>query len=208
MFGDDGGLLEGTGLSSIRELVEFCELKALNSPHRWWTKGAERDALLESEVHLLQLYNAAMAGFAHNPSWKQVYAILIVGAYFTQVVWTARPPEKALKPLAHARVPKTIQPDRAYDNVINTLLRQVPNFEARVAPECFFHNAPVFAYDHDREDPNHPRVSLSSKFLFALDRPIRNLYPQMSPRSSLFEAVSRFRVTRGLQVSAVLVSPP
>ena len=205
VFSDDGDRLQGTGLSSTRELADFCELKVLNCNHPWWVTEAQHMAELELLEHLLQVYNAAMAGFAHNPTWKQVHAILIVGAFFTQVVWSKRPADDALQHLASPRVPKTIKADRAYDGVINGLLRQIPSFELRVTPDCIFHNAPVFEYNHSPESPTHPRVSLSTEFLCALDRPIKKLYPQLSPRSALFQPpTNQPRAPRGMNVSVLL----
>ncbi|PIL27120.1 hypothetical protein GSI_10261 [Ganoderma sinense ZZ0214-1] len=198
IFSDDGDRLEGTGLSSIHELADFFELKVLNCSDSWW--AVEAEALAEGELwaHVLQVYNAAMAGFACNPTWKEVHAILVIGVLFTQLVWSKRPSDDALKPLASPRVPKNIKPDRAYDGVINGLLRQISSFEIRATPDCIFYNAHVFQYNHDSEDPKYPRVSLSKEFLCALDRPIKKLYPQLLPRSALFQPpANEPRIPRG-----------
>ncbi len=203
VFSDDDDRLQGTGLSSgIRELAEFCELKVLNCHHRWWAIKAQSMAEDELLDHLLQVYNAAMAGFAHNPTWKQVHAILIIGVFFTQLVWGSRPSDDALKPVVSPNVPKKVRPGRPYDTVINGLLHQIPSFEVRVAPVCTFHNASVFTYNHSAEDLFYPRVSLSREFLWALDHPAKKLYPQLSPRSTLFQApVDKPRVPNGTSVS-------
>ncbi|KAI0705618.1 hypothetical protein C8Q76DRAFT_801358 [Earliella scabrosa] len=52
------------------------------------------------------LYEQAMAGFAHSPSWKRVHAMLLIGPFFTHVAWSSRPPDNSLAPIKHVRVPE------------------------------------------------------------------------------------------------------
>ncbi|KAI1795051.1 hypothetical protein LXA43DRAFT_993261 [Ganoderma leucocontextum] len=172
-------------------IADFFELKSLSGPERWGTDEAEAAALNHISQHLTQVYDSAMAGFAYNPSWKQLYAFLIIGPYFTQLHWKKRPKDDVLKPIVKTEVPASIKEGVDYRGLIGKVLNQIPLYEARrrqnALPDVLYYNEPVFSYQPGDEDSSYQRISLSSAFVFSLSSPIKTGFPQLSRRSSIFE---------------------
>lgn len=73
-----------------RQLLDFWELKRLKTDEDvlWASDAAKESAEDDLARHVEQAYEAAMAAFDHNPHWTKVAALLIVGIYFTQLVWS------------------------------------------------------------------------------------------------------------------------
>ncbi|PIL36442.1 hypothetical protein GSI_00131 [Ganoderma sinense ZZ0214-1] len=78
--------------ATIRRLIDLWEIKGLNVAERWDSVTARLQALVGIDKHIEQLWMQARAAFAHNEQWTVVYALLIIGPYFSQVVWQ-RPPD-------------------------------------------------------------------------------------------------------------------
>ncbi|KAI1792228.1 hypothetical protein LXA43DRAFT_350194 [Ganoderma leucocontextum] len=187
---DDGKSPSDFGLETDHDISEFFELKRLNCRGRWWSTEAKATAKAGVPAFLPQVHDAAMAGFAYNPEWKTVYAILIVGVYFTQIRWDSRPSDQALKPIIQTKIPTTVKAGVPYRELIGKLLGEIDQYLTRPIPEISFYNEPVFTYDPPQPGPeeSRPGVSLSPKFLYALSKPTTTRFPQLSPRSTLFES--------------------
>ncbi|EJF61579.1 hypothetical protein DICSQDRAFT_169995 [Dichomitus squalens LYAD-421 SS1] len=187
IFSDKEELLSRSGLSATREIVDFYELKALNCPQKWWTEEARIAAEAIMMATITQVYETAMAAFAYNPDWKQLFGVIVVGAYFTQVVWKKRPSDDVLRPIFDTEVPETVKKGVSYRELIGKLLNQIPQYEERVLPEILYWNAPVFNYHRVEDSCDDPRVSLTLQFLWAMGSPIKTNFSQLVPRSGLFE---------------------
>ncbi|PIL31240.1 hypothetical protein GSI_05938 [Ganoderma sinense ZZ0214-1] len=169
-----------------RDIVDFWELKALNSGFPWWHRNSS--VISKGPVmadNLKQCQDQAEAGFAHNPRWTRIYALLIVGAFFTQLVWKDRPPEETLTPLEEVDVPDVSNQARRetarrpYGKIIDKLLAQIKRYEKRQAPEVVIFNAPVFDYAEKNPKDEYQPVSLSSEFLWALAQPLQLHFPDV-----------------------------
>ncbi len=172
-------------------IADFFELKPLNCGEHWSTDEAKTAARNVIKSHLTQVYDSAMAGFAYNPGWKRLYALLIIGGYFTQLYWKKRPNDDVLKPVLRTEVPASIKEGVDYRELIGKVVNEISFYEARreenALPEMLYHNEPVFSYEPGGEGADHRRASLSSVFIFALSSPIKTGFPELSRRSSMFE---------------------
>ncbi|PIL27138.1 hypothetical protein GSI_10279 [Ganoderma sinense ZZ0214-1] len=177
------------GLEAYCDISEFLELKRLNCRDQWWSREAKTLAKDAVRQFISQVYDAAMAGFAYNPKWKTVYAILIVGVYFTQVCWESRPSEETLRPIIQTKVPVTVE-EGAYGGLIAQVIREIKQYSNRAVPTVTFYNEPVFTYNPatpPRGAARPARMFLSSKFLNALSKPTTR-FTQLSSRSTLFKS--------------------
>ena len=177
-------LLSGLSLHAPYDIADFFELKALNSLELWWTADAKRAAQTLITSSLAQVYDTAMAGFAYNPAWKQVYGIIVAGGYFSFFIWKERPSDHVLRPIFPTKVPKVVKEGASYRRLIGRLLNQEAEYQRRVLPEVLYWNEPVFDYKPD--NIYYCRASLSAKFLWTMRYSMKTRFPQFLPRSALF----------------------
>ncbi len=192
------------GSRPIRHIIDAWELKALNSGCVWWSAESRLAALRAVPTYLGQCQDQAEAGFAHNSDWTHIYMLLIVGPYFTQLVWRARPPAEILTSV-EVPDPAELEPRGDYRELIAQLLEVIKHYEKRNVPEVLWYNAPVFTYH--LEDPgseSYQPASLSPEFLWALAEPLIHHFPDIpvEPTSWFYpETTTRPLVPMGDKVS-------
>ncbi|TBU36371.1 hypothetical protein BD309DRAFT_1024388 [Dichomitus squalens] len=80
---------DGDDIDVVRKLVDLWEIKGLVTRQVWDHPGT---VLTADDIMLRcvgQLYDQAMAAFKYHETWQQhVYALLIIGSYFSQLVWS------------------------------------------------------------------------------------------------------------------------
>ena len=200
------------GITSSRILICFQENKTLNIPHAWWTREAHDTAGARIAANLPQVYDAVMAAFAHNPDWKRVHAVLLIGPFFTHMAWTSRPTDEQLAPVPSNHLPKGKKKakGRAYEIIVERLLGEISHYEARKLPdEIYFHNEPVFEYPDLKEDEEYQDVELSPAFLWTMTSPVTKHFPHIKPRSSMFAPPSiKPRISLNLVSGLLIASRP
>ena len=148
------------------------------------------------------LYEQAMAGFAHSPSWKRVHAMLLIGPFFTHVAWSSRPPDNSLVPIKHVRVPqgkkskdkKTETDTQDYGDAIQVLLDNIERYKSRTLPDqVYFFNERVIKYNVEANDCDHGyhRVTITPQYLWSLAHPISKHFPDFVDTSTMFAPPSR-----------------
>ena len=167
--GPDG--FPGTGGIS-RLLCEAWEVKPLNCAAYWWTASAAITAGKEAPKHLSQVYTQAMAAFAHNSDWRTVHAILIVGVYFTYLVWDRRPADDVL---AEEVIPVPLPKSQEYRRKISRHLGRIRMYEKRVLPSILYWNEPIFSFSEVEGRANFRTVSLTPAFLWTMAKPLRSM---------------------------------
>ncbi|PIL36446.1 hypothetical protein GSI_00135 [Ganoderma sinense ZZ0214-1] len=153
-----------------RRLIDLWEIKGLNITERWDGALARLKALEAISKYIEQLWKQARAAFAHNETWTVVYALLIVGPYFSQVVWE-RPPG-VVEPPTPDLSNSTITRSKALLDNYNARIEEA---KARDVPRVEFLNAPVFDFE-DVEEGQAQKVSLSPHFLYALSLPLKEQF--------------------------------
>ena len=78
-------------------LIDLWEIKSLNTVQAWRHKDSASVAERATLRWVEQLYDQAMAAFVYHPTCQHVYALLIIGSYFTQLVWSR--PLEIIKPV-------------------------------------------------------------------------------------------------------------
>ena len=190
----DTTVMPGLPNESGYELVDFGEVKPLNGQAQWWTKKAESAAELLIPKYIGQLYDQAMAGFAHNDSWQRVHARLLIGPFFTHVAWSSRPPDSSLVPIQHVRTPSSSKAKpQDYEEAIQALLVNIDRYKSRTLPDqVYFFNERVVKYDAAVEDNDaYHEVSITPHYLWSLDHPISKHFPDFKDTCTLFASPSR-----------------
>ncbi len=164
----------GKELSQFKHiLIDFWEIKTLNTESFWDTIEAEEEASKEIPEHMEQLYTTAMAAFAHHPDWTRVYALLIIGVYFSQFVWD-RPAGKIKRQLRKISVSNVLTAAEMA-TVVERHEKRKKHYQARILPRIEYYNAPVFTFHPKvkKSDDQPIRVSLSPQFLYAVREPFK-----------------------------------
>ncbi len=151
-------------------LVDFWEIKTLNTKCFWATTEASDQAMRAISTHMEQIYTTAMAAFAHHPDWTRVYALLIIGVYFSQFVWD-RPVGKIKRQLRDIPVSRVLTAAEMA-TVIERHEKRKNQYRARTLPRIEYYNAPVFTF-HPKLKKSDIRVSLSPQFLYAVRQPFK-----------------------------------
>ncbi|KAI0705624.1 hypothetical protein C8Q76DRAFT_819952 [Earliella scabrosa] len=154
-------------------LVDFYEMKALNTPDKWDTDEA-REAALEAILGFMeQVYTQAMSALAHNLHWDKVYATLIIGVYFSQFVWT-RPEEKIKRPLRVIPVNRVLNQAEAA-KVTKRYNEKIAEYKSREMPQIEFYNAPMldFKIQKSNQESKPQPVSVSGHYRYAVRTPLR-----------------------------------
>ncbi len=190
VYSDRQGALP-PGIATARDLVDSWEIKPLNCNEHWWTDTAKRSSMKKLRACMDQVYEAAMAGFAYNPDWKRVYALLVVGPYFMHVAWTSRPADDILVPTKKVRIPAKLNEFQkmTYGDRIKTLLENIQHYKARKLPDqVFFYNECVVDYPSKPQEAQaaYQDVSLTTRFLWALACPIKKHFPKVADTCQIF----------------------
>ncbi|KAI0752891.1 hypothetical protein C8Q80DRAFT_1148994 [Daedaleopsis nitida] len=172
----------------LRLLIDCWEIKGLNIPASWDSEQARRAALKAISGEMEQVFVTAMAGFAHNPNWEHVHALLIIGVYFSQFVWT-RPEGEIERALSDISINHVLTKEEM-QNVMKRYEDRITQFKSRALPKVQFYNAPVFKFHTPTDD--HPiRVTLSPEFLFATRLPLKKHFKSCKIQSSWLSPPSR-----------------
>ncbi len=179
------------GIATARDLVDSWEIKPLKCKELWWTATAKQSAMKKLRACMDQVYEAAMAGFAHNPDWKRVYALLVVGPYFTHIAWTSRPADDILVPTKKLHIPAKLSElqKKTYGDRIEDLLVNIQQYKARKLPDqVFFYNDCVVDYPSKTQESQeaYQDVSLTPRFLWALACPIKRHFPKVADTCQMF----------------------
>ena len=128
---------------------------------------------------LFQLHRQAMAGLFHHPEWSCVYAILVVGVYFSLFKWTRQdgnepevcpPVEYDFKSFPAQKI--SPEEHQARIDVLEAALKECSN---RRMPEVLCWNMSMFRFYGEGKHPNiwFSELTLTEEFLWALGQPFK-----------------------------------
>ncbi|KAI0689766.1 hypothetical protein C8T65DRAFT_766154 [Cerioporus squamosus] len=157
------------GTKSIKQLVDIWEIKDHNIRDQWHTQEARNIAwnYMTNSKTLDQVYNQAMAAFAHNAGWKKVFHLLIVGIYFSQFVFT-RPDGEIKRPLTPMEINNKLSTEEARA-ALTRLRDRIAEHKARVMPTVEYFNQPVLVFHAGAA----VEMRLSQQFLYAIRLPLK-----------------------------------
>ena len=172
------GSMEGPVMSQV--LIDTAEMKRLNTEESkpWGTDAAREAAGSKIPSFLFQVYATAMAAFDDNPKWEDVYAMLVIGIYYTQLHWKrpsdgilATPPSEFDE---FRSIPSTRFTGEELDALIKRVEKAIEDCEARVEPEILAWNEPIVLFKgNDNVTSLNPKITLNPLFLWSMRQPLK-----------------------------------
>ena len=166
----------GRSKETIHILVDFTEIKPLNVDAEWHTQEAKDEAFSHVTRYILQVFKTAMAAFLHHSDWHRVYAMLVVGVYYSQFLWK-RPSKGLIRPPIEfdclKSFPTTRQTAEEFERLVEHLDAAIDECNGRLLPEVLCFNEPMLTYHQVEDSSASSEITLTPQFLYSMRLPLK-----------------------------------